>query len=143
MIIIDKLSIVTETQISKYIYKCGDLIRTPAAQVHDGPQRLLRLIFSPLFPQSINRIGRSSRGHPSVGLRDGVDVVLHALMDRSQHVVPPAKPRLIFERFDHSHARSRNPRTTSAHRTGHDLSAWFLLSSVVNCVCVFADEKMR
>ncbi|CAL9087148.1 unnamed protein product, partial [Musa acuminata var. zebrina] len=80
------------------------LVGSPTAQVHDLPQRFLRLLG--FLTASIGDGGR----HPD-GLRQGPHIVLGTLVQRSESVVPSAESSLIFECFHCSHTRCRYPRS--------------------------------
>jgi hypothetical protein len=78
------------------------LIRTPAAEVHDGPQPLLGLVRPPLLRCRCQLVGLR---------REATDVGLGGLVDGPQRVVvvPAAESDLVLERLHCSDAHCHRP----------------------------------
>ena len=88
------------------IFISSSSVGSPAAQVHDGPQRLLWLLGLLVSNSDRRHGGRGSR--ELLGLRKGPEVVLGMLVNRPQSVIPSAEA-LVLECLHCSHTCCHYP----------------------------------
>ena len=88
------------------IFISSSSVGSPAAQVHDGPQRLLWLLGLLVSHSARNHGGRGRR--ELLGLRKGPEVVLGMLVNRPQSVIPSAEA-LVLECLHCSHTCCHYP----------------------------------